>query len=177
MKKLLHYPHTHLDAVLPELGPCHQDGFSVASLDHLFEEMVDLMRSSGGIGLAANQCGVNFRVFVTDIPGDNGPRIYINPIVVDDSGPRIRSVEGCLSFPGVQNVVERPQEVIVEAIMSPEDYEEGARSRVQLEGLEAVCVQHEIDHLNGIHFGTGQSALKRDQLKRKVEKALRVARR
>lgn len=175
--KLHYYPHPLLDWALPDLAPCGSpDGIAADAVLRIAYDMETIMRTHRGIGLAANQCGGNYRIFVTLIPGDH-VRTYINPRIVELIGDPEEMPEGCLSFPGVQHVAKRAQEVIVEAITSATDYTTSTYSRLQLEGLAAQCAQHEIDHLDGTHFGTALSALKRDAMKRKVEKAVRAARR
>ena len=112
-------------------------------LDLIFE-MFKLMDESGGIGLAANQVGINKRIFVMRI-GPEAHRMFINPKVLDLSQNRTTLVEGCLSFPDLQKAVTRPDWVEAEW---QDIY--GTTYTARLTGLEARVFLHELDHLNGI---------------------------
>lgn len=136
----------------------------------LVREMLETMYHAQGIGLAAPQVGVSMRVIVVD-PGDSddsgvGPLALINPEVVESSRARDRAPEGCLSIPGMEEVVERPESVKV-AGLNPE----GERVVVEASGLLSRVLQHEIDHLDGILFIDRVSPLKRRLLMRKWQKA------
>jgi len=110
----------------------------------LVERMQSLMTEANGIGLAGNQAGVLRRVFVFRLE-DEEPRPAVNPIIVERSKELATDEEGCLSLQGVLLPVERHVAVTLEAQNA-----EGARYRLQLEGLSARVVQHELDHLDGI---------------------------
>lgn len=110
----------------------------------LLKDMADTMYDSNGVGLAAPQVGILKRLVVIDV-GD-GLIEMINPVIVKEEGEQI-DVEGCLSIPGVAGEVKRPAKVVAEAL-NPK----GEKITVEGEGLLAVCLCHEIDHLDGILF-------------------------
>lgn len=115
------------------------------------QDMTETMYASNGIGLAAPQVGLGLRVAVIDIPGDEkrnptGLIYLVNPRIVVGSG-NISYVEGCLSFPGLEIEIQRYKRVVVEY-----QDERGVRRSVEATDLFAVCLQHEIDHLDGILF-------------------------
>jgi peptide deformylase len=114
-------------------------------LRRLVERMQTLMAEARGIGLAGNQAGVLRRVFVFQIEDEDGPRAAVNPAIVDRSDEVETSDEGCLSMQGVLVPVERPRAVTLEAQDA-----EGTPYRLELEGLAARVVQHELDHLDGV---------------------------
>lgn len=139
----------------------------------LIEDMFETMRANEGIGLAAPQVRVGARVFVIDV-GDPkpGPRGFVNPVIVERSG-RVVGEEGCLSLPGLSAEVERDARIVVEALD-----ESGKPLRLEVGDLAARCIQHEIDHLDGILFVDRVSPLKRRMLlnewaKRQREEARR----
>ena len=124
--------------------------------------MLDAMYEAPGIGLAAPQVGIGKRFFVYDF-GD-GPGVLINPTITESDG-EWEFEEGCLSIPKQYADVERPASVKVKYL----DYD-GKEAELEAEGLLSHCVQHEIDHLNGVLFVDYLSSLKRNMILRKVEK-------
>lgn len=112
----------------------------------LLNDMAETMYENDGVGLAAPQVGVLKRVIVVDTEGGKGLCKLINPRIVCEEGEQSKA-EGCLSVPGVYGEVKRPQKVVVEALT-----EKGEKTRVTGEGLLAVALCHEIDHLDGILF-------------------------
>lgn len=135
----------------------------------LVDDMFETMRAASGIGLAATQVDVHQRVVVMDL-GDEAPqpRVFINPeieVIADQTQPYD---EGCLSVPGIFAPVERPNKVIIRALDR-----EGSPFEEQAEGLLAVCIQHEIDHLDGKLFVDYLSPLKRQRIRKKLEKQQR----
>jgi peptide deformylase len=130
------------------------------------DDMLETMYAAPGIGLAATQVNVHQRLLVMDISDDKSePRIFINPqlSVLD---PELGEYdEGCLSVPGYYETVCRPQRVGVSALGR-----DGEPFFCELEGLAAVCLQHEIDHLNGKLFVDYLSPLKRQRIRKKLEK-------
>ena len=129
----------------------------------LVRSMFETMYDAEGIGLAGPQVGVPGRVIVVDVREDGAtPFAMINPRIVDSSRETDKAEEGCLSIPGVSSVVERPARVVAEGID-----ENGAPIRVEAEGLLARCIQHEIDHLDGVLFIDRLSPLKRTMLLKK----------
>jgi peptide deformylase len=129
----------------------------------LVQDMFETMYRAEGIGLAGPQVGVSQRLFVCDLQDGETPRFaLINPRVVESSKATDRAEEGCLSIPGIAGPVTRPARVTVEAVN-----EAGSPVRLEAEGLLARCIQHEIDHLDGILFVDRLSPLKRDMLLKK----------
>ena len=112
----------------------------------LIEDMIDTMYDADGVGLAAPQVGILKRLFVIDVYDDFGPRVFINPEILEVGGSQIGE-EGCLSVPGVSEEVERPNYVRVKAIN-----EKGEEFILEAEELLARAICHENDHLNGVLF-------------------------
>ncbi|XOZ32676.1 peptide deformylase [Halomonadaceae bacterium KBTZ08] len=145
----------------------------VASVDDevrkLVDEMIETMYAAPGIGLAATQVNVHQRVLVIDLSEDQSePRVFINPELEVPEGEKEPMQEGCLSIPGIYEDVSRVQAVRVRAL----DYH-GQPFEEEHDGLMAVCLQHEVDHLNGRLFIDYLSQLKRSRIRRKVEKQQR----
>jgi len=136
------------------------------------EDMAETMYDEPGIGLAATQVGVAKRLFVMDLDwteeGERNPRVVINPEIVVSEGRAISENEGCLSVPDFNADVERAARVVVRARSL--DWEE---IELDATGLESYCVQHEIDHLDGVLFIDRISKLKRDLYVRRRKKQLR----
>jgi peptide deformylase len=132
----------------------------------LATSMLDTMYEAEGVGLAAPQVGILRRLIVVD-PREDGvvPMALVNPRVVESSPQSERAEEGCLSIPGLRDVVERPASVTVEALGL-----DGEPVRLQAEGLHARVLQHEIDHLDGVLFLDRLSPLKRRLLLKRWEK-------
>ena len=135
----------------------------------LVEDMFETMYDAPGIGLAASQVDVHERVIVMDISEDrNDPRVFINP-EVEVLDPELGTYdEGCLSVPGFYETVHRPRRIRVTALDR-----NGDRYTEELDGLLAICLQHEIDHLEGKLFVDYLSPLKRHRIRSKLEKAHR----
>ena len=139
------------------------------NLRALVEDMFETMYEAPGIGLAAIQIGVPKRVVVMDLAKKDDPkepRVFVNPEVVWRSEERSTYEEGCLSIPEFYEEVERPALVRVKY-----QDETGAAQEVEASGLLATCLQHEIDHLNGVLFIDYISKLKRDMVVKKFTKA------
>ena len=137
----------------------------------LVNDMFDTMYEANGVGLAATQVDVHQRVVVMDVSETRDQRVVlINPEIEWLSEERQVRDEGCLSVPGIYDGVERATQVRVRAL------DENGNSRViEADGLMAVCIQHEIDHLNGKVFVEYLSPLKRNRIKTKLLKAKREA--
>jgi len=135
----------------------------------LIDDMFETMYAAPGIGLAATQVGVHQRVVVMDLSEEgNAPRVYINPEFEALTDELDEYREGCLSVPGFFEEIKRPQRIKVKALdRDGKPFEEIA------EGLLAVCIQHECDHLNGKLFVDYLSQLKRNRIKKKLEKQQR----
>ncbi len=137
----------------------------------LVEDMFDTMYDAPGIGLAAIQVGVRKRVITIDLAREGeekNPVALINPEILAESDETSFYNEGCLSIPEFYEEVERPARVSVRFMDI-----EGAVREVEAEGLFATCVQHEIDHLNGVLFIDHISKLKRDRVVKKFTKMAR----
>ena len=136
----------------------------------LADDMLETMYDAPGIGLAATQVGVAKQLIVVDISEErNQPLVLINPEVVAAEGEE-EMEEGCLSVPGFYEKVKRAEKVKVKALDR-----EGEAVELELDGLLAVCVQHEIDHLHGKLFVDYLSRLKRERIRKKLEKEARAA--
>ena len=136
----------------------------------LIRDMRETMYAAQGIGLAAPQVGVNQRVIVVDViphQPDQEPFALINPEIVSDEGD-VDSTEGCLSVPGLLETIKRKEKVTVRGIN-----EEGEEVEIAATGMLAICLQHEIDHLNGMTIVERLSPLKRQMMRKKLKKAAR----
>jgi len=132
----------------------------------LAESMFDTMYAEEGVGLAAPQIGISQRLIVVDPHEDDvRPFALINPEIVEFGPQRERGEEGCLSIPGLKDVVERSYRCVVEGLTL-----EGEKRVIEAEGLLARILQHEIDHLNGVLFIDRVSPLKRKLLLAKWQK-------
>lgn len=138
----------------------------------LIDDMLETMYDAPGIGLAATQVDQHIRLIVMDLSEDKSePLVFINPefeVLTDDTDVY---QEGCLSVPGFFEDVQRPQRIKVNALDR-----NGEPFELIAEGLLAICIQHECDHLNGKLFVDYLSSLKRDRIRKKLEKSHRQAR-
>ena len=149
----------------------HSTPFDVvdASVRDLADDMLDTMYNAPGIGLAAVQIGLLQRMIVVDVAREEEPRdpiCLINPKIVWSSEETSEYEEGCLSIPDTYDLVTRPAEIKVQYIDR-----EGAECERHCDGLLSTCIQHEIDHLDGILFIDYLSRLKRDRVIKKFVKA------
>ena len=134
----------------------------------LVDDMLETMYAAKGIGLAATQVNAHRRVLVVDVSEErNIPIHLINPRIIERDGVE-EMEEGCLSVPGVYELVERAERIIVEALDR-----NGDTMRLAADGLLAVCIQHEIDHLDGKLFIDYLSQLKRSRIRKKLDKTQR----
>jgi peptide deformylase len=157
---ILEYPHPRLRL---KAAPVTQVDERIAQL---VDDMFDTMAEAKGIGLAASQVDVQERVIVMDISEQrNEPRVYINPEIEVIEPGTIPYEEGCLSVPGFYEAVDRPAHVIIRALDR-----DGNAFEEEATGLLAVCIQHEIDHLEGRLFVDYLSPLKRDRIRKKLKK-------
>ena len=139
-----------------------------APLRKLADDMLATMYDAPGIGLAAIQIGEPVRMLVIDLAKEDetpAPQVFINPEVLDSSDARSIYEEGCLSIPDYYAEVERPASVRVKYLDR-----DGKLQEIEAEGLMATCLQHEIDHLNGVLFIDHISKLKRDMVVKKFKK-------
>ncbi len=143
------------------------------ALRALMDDMLETMYDAPGIGLAAIQIGVPKRVIVMDLAGKDEepePRYFVNPEILDPSEEMSVYEVGCLSVPEFFDEVERPAKCRVKYL----DYD-GKEQILEAEGLLATCIQHEMDHLEGVLFIDHLSRLKRDRVLKKLKKEQRLA--
>ncbi len=139
-------------------------------LSQLIEDMTETMYEAQGIGLAATQVNVHKRLLVLDVSeAQDQPRVYINPEILETEGQETCE-EGCLSVPGVYAEVSRAEKIRVKAQNA-----DGSFFEEELDGMHAVCLQHEMDHLVGKLFVDYLSPLKRRMVTKKLEKQRKVA--
>ena len=159
---ILHYPDTRLHKVARPVAAVD------ARIHKLVDDMAETMYAAPGIGLAATQVNVHERVVVIDISEThNDLRVFINPEIIAQSGTE-ESEEGCLSVPGIYDRVTRAERVTVRALDR-----NGKSFQLDADGLLAVCIQHEMDHLIGKVFVDYLSPLKRNRIKAKLQKQAR----
>ena len=161
---ILHYPDPRL----------HKVASPVARVDdrirRLINDMAETMYAAPGIGLAATQVDVHERVLIIDISDTRDElHAFVNPEIVEASG-EAETEEGCLSVPGIYDRVKRAERVKVRALNA-----QGAPFTLEAEGLLAVCIQHEIDHLDGKVFVEYLSRLKQQRIAAKLKKQQRAA--
>jgi peptide deformylase len=143
-----------------------------ARVKTLIADMLETMYDAKGVGLAATQVDVHERLIVIDVSeGRDVPQVLINPTLVWASAEVHMNEEGCLSVPGIYDNVQRHDAVKVEALDG-----EGRKRLIEADGMLAVCIQHEMDHLMGKVFVEYLSPLKRNRIKTKMVKAQREAR-
>ena len=141
-----------------------------ARIQGLIADMLETMYEANGIGLAATQVDVHERLVVIDVSEErNAPLVLINPEIQWASEERVLNDEGCLSVPGIYDGVERSTQIRVTALDG-----EGQSRTLEAEGLLAICVQHEMDHLLGKVFVEYLSPLKRNRIKSKMLKTRRA---
>jgi peptide deformylase len=161
IRTILHYPDERLrqkakavESITPEIL-------------ELVEDMKETMYAAPGVGLAATQIGVPLRLFIVDTASEDEPsdlRVFINPEIVTRDG-KVVWEEGCLSFPGVHEEIERAESIRVRAMN-----DKGKTFELEADGLLAVAIQHENDHLDGVLMIDKMGALKRRLALRKMQK-------
>jgi peptide deformylase len=164
LRQILHHPDPRLRLKARSVS-CFD-----ATLASLLEDMFETMYAAPGIGLAATQINVQLRVIVLDVSSDKRvPHCFINPTVIASRGNE-ETEEGCLSVPGIFDYVQRAEWVRISAFdRSGEPFE------FEADGLLAVCIQHEMDHLDGKLFVDYLSQLKQTRIRKKLEKEQRLA--
>ena len=161
---ILHFPDTRLRNVAKPVAQVDD------SVRQLIDDMFETMYQAPGIGLAAIQVNQPRRVIVVDISEErNQPLALVNPEILDRQGEEEMD-EGCLSVPGVYEKVQRAERVRVRALDR-----DGKSFEMEVDGLLAVCIQHEIDHLDGKLFVDYLSNLKRQRIRKKLEKEARLS--
>jgi peptide deformylase len=164
IRKILHYPDPRL----------RRQALAIERVDDeiraLIDDLAETMYEAPGIGLAAPQIDVSKRIIVIDISeARNDLRVFVNPEILTRTGEQILE-EGCLSVPGIYENVKRAEHVRVQALGR-----DGHRFELEVSGLLATCVQHEIDHLEGKLFVDYLSRLKQQRIRKKLEKQERLA--
>ncbi len=158
--QILRYPDPRLHKVAEPVAVVDDE------IRTLVRDMAETMYAAPGVGLAATQVDVHKRVIVVDVSEAHDElRVFVNPEIVASSEDCKLYQEGCLSVPGVYEDVERPERVTVRALD-----EQGRPFTVEADGLLAVCLQHEIDHLNGKVFVQYLSRLKQSRIKSRLLK-------
>ena len=159
---ILHFPDERLRTVAKPVEQVDD------RLRKVIDDMFETMYEAPGIGLAATQVDFHQRLVVIDVSEENNqPLVFINPKILEKEGVEEMD-EGCLSVPGIYEKVERADKVKVRALDR-----NGEPFELQADGLLAVCIQHEIDHLDGKLFVDYLSSLKRQRIKKKLEKQSR----
>jgi peptide deformylase len=140
-----------------------------ATVRQLIDDMLETMYAAPGVGLAATQVNVHRRVLVADVTEDKrGPLAFVNPEIIEREGTT-EAEEGCLSVPGIfDKLTNRSARIVVRALDR-----DGKRFELEADGLLAVCIQHEMDHLEGKLFVDYLSELKRTRIRKKLEKERR----
>lgn len=160
--KILQYPDVRLHKIAKPVTQVNE------TTRKLLRNMAETMYAAPGIGLAATQVDVHERILVMDVSEEhNQLMVFINPEIIASSGEE-ESEEGCLSVPGIYETVCRAEKVTVRALN-----ENGASFTMEAEGLLAVCIQHEMDHLMGKVFVEYLSPLKQTRIRTKLKKQLR----
>lgn len=160
---ILHYPDPHLSTPAEPVAEINDE------IRQLVENMAETMYAAAGVGLAANQVGILKRIFVIDIADEDSPSellVFINPEILELDGVQMFT-EGCLSLPGVSEDIKRAERVRVRALN-----EHGESFELEADGLLAVAIQHENDHLNGITMIDKVNTLKKKKMQRQVQRAV-----
>jgi peptide deformylase len=166
IREILQYPDPRLREVAKPVSTVTDE------IRQLVDDMAETMYAAPGCGLAATQIGVNQRVFVIDVADEDEPsalRVFINAEIFDTEGQQLWN-EGCLSFPGVSEEIKRAERVKVRALGR-----DGEPFELEADGLLAVAIQHENDHLNGVLMIDKLSAIKKRMMSRKLAKAKQEA--
>ena len=162
---ILHYPDERLHRIAEPVTQFN------AELKRLVKDMIETMRENNGIGLAATQVNVIKRVFIIDLAKDGATsqlQVIINPKITPLTPTIVKGDEGCLSVPGVYEAISRFEQIGLEY----QDLD-GKIQNMECEGLKAICIQHETDHLDGKVFVDYLSALKKNYIKKKMKKLFR----
>jgi peptide deformylase len=163
---ILELPHPHLRRVA---APLPTDRIGEPSFQRLLDDMFETMYAAPGIGLAATQVDTHERFMVIDVTEENAqPLVFVNPVIRSRSTELRVHQEGCLSIPGIFADVTRADGIEVEALDR-----HGKPFVLQVDGLLATCIQHEVDHLDGKLFIDHLSSLKRDRALKKYDKLRR----
>ena len=158
--KILEFPNPNLRKIAVPVTSFDND------LKCLIDNMFETMYEANGIGLAATQVDVHKRLLVLDVSEErNDPKVFVNPTIDVIESDLTDYDEGCLSVPGFYETVSRPKKIKVSA-----QDKEGSQFEIEADGVLSVCIQHEIDHLDGKLFVDYLSSLKRNRIKDKLQK-------
>ena len=158
--KILEFPNPNLRKVAVPVTSFDND------LKRLIDNMFETMYEANGIGLAATQVDVHKRLLVLDVSEErSNPQVFVNPTIDVIESALSDYDEGCLSVPGFYETVSRPKKIKVSA-----QDKEGSQFEIEADGVLSVCIQHEIDHLDGKLFVDYLSSLKRNRIKDKLQK-------
>jgi peptide deformylase len=161
---ILNYPDERLRTVAKPVKEV------TVEIQQLTDNMLETMYAAPGIGLAATQVNVHQRIIVIDISEEkNQPLVLINPEITEKDGEQ-EFDEGCLSVPGIYETVQRAEHIKLRALDR-----EGQEFEMEADGLLAVCIQHELDHLQGKLFVDYLSQLKRQRIRKKLQKQQKLA--
>jgi len=164
LRTILHYPDPRLRQVARPVQAVDDE------IRRLVDDMAETMYAAPGIGLAAIQVDVPWRVVVIDISETRDQlQVFINPQIIERDGQQVFE-EGCLSVPGIYDEVERARHIRVRALGR-----DGQPFEIEAEGLLSTCIQHELDHLDGKVFVDYLSRLKQSRIRKKLEKQERLA--
>ncbi|WP_437616548.1 peptide deformylase [Sorangium sp. So ce834] len=161
IRTILHYPDPRLRQKAQPVGDITPE------ITKLIDDMAETMYAAPGVGLAATQIGEPHRIFLVDVASDNEPSnllVFINPEIVRQDGQQV-GPEGCLSFPGISEDIKRAERVSVRA-----RGRDGATFEIAADGLLAVAIQHELDHLDGMLMIDRMGTLKKRIVQRKMQK-------
>ncbi|MEJ2141486.1 MAG: peptide deformylase [Gammaproteobacteria bacterium] len=161
---ILNYPDERLRTVAKPVSEVTEE------IQQLTDDMLETMYAAPGIGLAATQVNVHQRIIVMDISEEkNQPLVLINPEIIEKDGEQ-EFDEGCLSVPGIYETVQRAEHIKIRALNR-----DGDEFEMEATGLLAVCIQHEMDHLMGKLFVDYLSQLKRQRIRKKLQKQQKLA--
>ncbi|NUS60979.1 MAG: peptide deformylase [Lysobacter sp.] len=164
---ILEFPDPRLRTKAAVMEPAH---LADPAFQQLVDDMFETMYEAPGIGLAASQVDVHQRFMVIDVSEEkNRPLVFVNPEILERAGEQVYQ-EGCLSVPTIFADVTRANEILVRALDR-----HGQPFEMRVDGLLAVCIQHEMDHLEGKLFVDYLSPLKREMVRKKLAKARRTA--
>ena len=167
MLPILEFPDPRLRTKAVPVDPAQ---IAAADFQRLLDDMFETMYAAPGIGLAASQVDVHQRFMVIDVSEEkNAPQVFINPEILASDGDQV-SQEGCLSVPGIYADVTRANRITVRYLER-----DGQPRELDTDGLLAVCIQHEMDHLDGKLFVDYLSPLKREMVRKKLAKQRRHA--
>ncbi|WOG28063.1 peptide deformylase [Endozoicomonas sp. 8E] len=163
--EILQYPDERLRTIAEPVADVNDD------IRKIVDDMLETMYKSKGVGLAATQVDIHLRIVVMDFSDDNNePMVLINPTFEPLTEELTDLSEGCLSIPGFFELLDRPAQICLTALDR-----DGNEYSKDLDGLAAVCVQHELDHLNGKLFVDYLSRLKQERIRKKLVKNKRLA--